>query len=125
MPPPAKSRKKAGDSVAKKRPGVILYFDTKPAIKSLNAEQKASLLDAILEYGESGESPDFHDDPILQLTWSFVYPRIDKDGEAYMEKSEKARYAVYCREAEKKGIQAISYDAWREFSKDEQKRLLL
>lgn len=111
--------------MAKRRPGVVLYFEMAPAVERMNVEQKAALLDAILKYGELGAEPDFHEDSRLDVTWSFVKQRIDQDGAAYEEKCEKARYSTYVREAEKKGKQPLTYDAWREFSRDEQKRLLL
>lgn len=103
----------------------MLYFDMAPAVERMDMPQKAALLDAILRYGEFGDEPDFREDPRLEVTWSFIRQRIDHDGSAYEEKCEKSRYATYVREAEKKGIQPLAYDAWREFSRDEQKKLLL
>ena len=108
-----------------KRPGVMLYFDMSPSVERMEVHQKAALLDAILRYGEFGEEPDFRNDPRLDVTWSFVKQRIDRDGTAYAEKCEKGRYATYVREAEKKQKQPLNYEAWREFSRDEQKKLLL
>lgn len=125
MPPPVRNEWKAGDNVAKRRPGVMLYFDIAPSVERMDVPQKAALLDAILRYGEFAEEPDFHKDPRLDVTWSFIKQRIDHDGSAYEEKCEKARYSTYVREAEKKGKQPLAYDAWREFSRDEQKKLLL
>ena len=125
MPPPARGQKKAGDNVAKKRPGVVLYFEMSPAVERMNTEQKAALLDAILRYGEYGIEPDFHEDPRLDTTWSFIKQRIDQDGDAYEKKCEKARHAVYVREAEKKGKPPLSLEAWREFSEEEKKKLLI
>ena len=109
--------------MAKKRPGVILYFDTKSAMKLLNKEQKGELLDAILEYGEYGTSPDFNADPYLQLAWEFIYPRIDSDGEAYGKKISTNFYGTYCREAKKKGIDPISFDLWNDLSTEAQREL--
>lgn len=109
--------------MAKKRPGVILYFDTKPAMKRLNKEQKGSLLEAILEYGEFGIMPDFHNDPYLQLAWDFIYPRIDSDGEAYMKKVGSNFYGVYCREAKKKGVEPIAFEIWNSLSNEAQQKI--
>lgn len=111
--------------MAKKRPGVMLYFDMSPSVERMDIHQKAALLDAILRYGEFGEEPDFRNDPRLDVTWTFVRQRIDIDGAAYEEKCEKGRYATYVREAEKKQKTPLTYEAWREFSRDEQKKLLL
>lgn len=114
-----------GGNVAKKRPGVMLYFDMSPSVERMDIHQKAALLDAILRYGEFGKEPDFRNDPRLDVTWTFVRQRIDMDGAAYEEKCEKGRYATYVREAEKKQKTPLTYEAWREFSRDEQKKLLL
>lgn len=125
MLPPGRNAWKDGGDVAKKRPGVMLYFDMSPSVEKMNVNQKAALLDAILRYGEFAEEPDFRSDPRLEVTWSFIKQRIDHDGSAYAEKCEKGRYATYVREAEKKQKTPLTYDAWREFSRDEQKKLLL
>lgn len=103
----------------------MLYFEMSPTVERMNVEQKAALLDAILKYGEFGEEPDFHEDARLDTAWIFIKHRIDLDGEAYAVKCEKNRHNAYIREAEKKGKQPLSYDVWKELSRDEQKRLLL
>ena len=77
------------------RPGIMLYFSVRPALKRLNAEQKGQLFDAILDYGESGLLPDF--DGVLGVCWDFIQPMIDKDAEAYREKCSKAKKAVETR----------------------------
>lgn len=82
------------------RPGVMLYFSVRPALKRLNAEQKGQLFDAILDYGESGLLPDF--DGVLGVCWDFIQPMIDKDAEAYREKCNKAKKAVETRWAKEK-----------------------
>lgn len=111
--------------MAKKRPGVVLYFDMAPAVEKMTTQEKASLLDAILKYGEYGEDPDFQNYPRLDVTWSFIKHRIDHDKSTYDEKCEKARYSTYVREAEKKGKQPLSFDSWREYTAEEQKNLLI
>ena len=100
------------------RPGVMIYFDMAPAMKFLSFEQKGRLLDAILQYAESGLEPDF-DDPMLGMAWFFVVNRIDKDGEAYEEKVEQKRYAVYCREAKKNGATPLAFEEWKQISEDQ------
>lgn len=122
MPPQARLAWTGGGNVPKKRPGVILYFDTKPAMKRLNKEQKGELLDAILEYGEFGTFPDFNKDPYLQLAWDFIYPRIDKDGESYQKTVSNNLYGTYCREAKKKGVEPVSFDFWENLSPDAQRK---
>ena len=78
-----------------KKPGVMLYFSVRPALKRLSAEQKGSLFDAILDYGESGLLPDF--DGVLGVCWDFIQPMIDKDAVTYSEKCDKARKAINAR----------------------------
>lgn len=81
------------------RPGIMLYFSVRPALKRLSAEQKGQLFDAILDYGESGLLPDF--DGVLGVCWDFIQPMIDKDAENYREKCDKAKKAVETRWAKK------------------------
>lgn len=123
MLPPGNNGWKVGGRVAKKRPGVIVYFDTRSAMKRLNYEQMGRLYEAILDYGEFGKQPDFDNDPYLQLAWDFTYPRIDSDGEAYGKKIESNKYGVYCREAKKRGIEPIPYESWRELNPKAQKAI--
>ncbi len=78
-----------------KRPGIMLYFSVRPALKRLSAEQKGLLFDAILDYGESGLLPEF--DGVLGVCWDFIQPMIDKDAAAYSEKCSKARSAANTR----------------------------
>lgn len=77
----------------KARPGVMLYFDLRKSVKRLSLEQKGRLLDALLAYGQDGEVPAFND-PMLDVCWDFVQPRIDQDAQRYLEISEKRRESV-------------------------------
>lgn len=78
-----------------KRPGVMLYFSVRPALKRLSVEQKGKLFCAILDYGESGILPEF--DGVLGVCWDFIQPMIDKDAATYNEKCSKARSAANTR----------------------------
>ena len=78
--------------MAKVRPGVILYFDIRPAMSRLTKEQKGDLLDAILDYGQVGVEPGFGSDPFLQMAWDFIRPRIDADGESYDKRADVSRW---------------------------------
>lgn len=40
------------------RPGVMLYFSLRFALKRLSYEEKGILFDAILDYGETGALPE-------------------------------------------------------------------
>lgn len=101
----------------------MFYFDIRPALKFLSNEQLGLLFVAILEYGECGVLPDFTD-PLLNMAWSFVLPRIDRDAEAYDDKIEQRRYAGYCSASRKKKIEPISYDEWKELTEEARKQLI-
>lgn len=72
-----------------KKPGVMIYFEVRPCLAQLSAEEKGRLFEAILSYGEDGEIPDF-DDRLL-IAWSFIQQRIDTDNEKYQAKCQRAR----------------------------------
>ena len=87
----------------KERPGVLLYFSLRPAIKRLTLEEKGAPFEEILDYAQSGVYPDF--DGVLGICWDFVQPLIDADGEAYRDKCEKAKKAIETRWAKEKSTQ--------------------
>lgn len=100
------------------RPGVMIYFSLRPALKYLKDEQLGQLLRAILDYAECGEIPDFLD-PLLAMAWSFVVSGIDRDWEAYQAKVEKRKYAAYCRDVLKSQNAKPSYEQWQAMSEEE------
>lgn len=75
--------------MAKKAPGIMLYYEIRSALEHLSLDEKGRLLDAMLNYGEYGEAPDFAD-PTLAVTWSFISMRIDADHKRYQDKCERA-----------------------------------
>lgn len=75
--------------MAKKAPGIMLYYEIRSALEHLSFDEKGQLLDAMLNYGEYGEAPDFAD-PTLAVTWSFIAMRIDADHKRYQNKCERA-----------------------------------
>ena len=64
------------------KPGVVVYFDMRPAMKRLTAAQKGVLFEAIMDYADDGVLPEF-DDIALQIVWDFIQPRLDDDSEKY------------------------------------------
>lgn len=78
-----------------KKPGVILYFDIRPALKRLSDEEKGQLFEAILDYGENGVVPRF--DGCLGIAWDFIQPRIDADSQRYQRTAEARRAAANAR----------------------------
>lgn len=79
-----------------KRPGAMIYFDLRPAMKRLSAEQKGHLFDAIMAYSEDGEEPEFAD-IALEIVWDFVKPRLDDDAGRYEETCAKRKQAANTR----------------------------
>lgn len=93
------------------RPGVMLYFDVRPALRFLDTEQKGLLFQSILDYAELGVVPEL--DGICGVAWEFIRPKLDKDSAAYNEKVAKAKYAVYSREEKKHNRIPLEYDEWK------------
>ena len=92
------------------RPGIMLYFDILEPIKVLPDADKGRLLVAMLEYGQTGNVPEF--DGMLALAWGFVKPKIDKDSEEYNRTILKRQYATFCRDRKRKGEPEIGFDEW-------------
>ena len=92
-------------------PGVMLFFDVRPALKRLTIEERGRLFEAILDYGELGLLPEFEGG--LGIVWDFIQPRIDQDAARYADRVLKTKYSVYAREAKKAGIQPVEFEIWR------------
>ena len=92
------------------KPGVMLYFDVRPCLKRLSAEEKGLLFDAILEYGENGTNPGF--DGMIGIAWDFIQLSIDRDSDRYDHQVSQKRYATYVREAKRKGVESVSFETW-------------
>ena len=95
------------------KPGVMFYFDIRPCIKRLEAEDCGKLFEAILDYGEFGILPEF--EGILGVAWDFIQPKLDRDTAHYNIKVEKSQYAVYSRECKKNGTVALAFEDWKQF----------
>lgn len=80
----------------RKRPGVMVYFETKHCIQRLNLEEVGQLFLAILDYAENGITPTFSEENSLSLciAWDVVKPKIDADNERYLEVCEKRKKAA-------------------------------
>ena len=81
--------------MAKKQPGVMLYFDIRPSLRRLGLDEKGRLFEAILEYGEFGTEPDFTG--TLGVAWDFIQPRLDRDKERYLDIARKRSAAANSR----------------------------
>ena len=106
-----------------KRPGVMLYFDLRPSLKLLSTEDRGRLFDAILDYAELGVVPEL--DGMLAMAWEFIRPRIDKDGERYERQIAQRQYAVYSREAKRRGEIPPSFDDWCKSADNEDYRPMM
>lgn len=109
--------------MAKKRPGIIIYFDMLPALDQLSDEQLGKVHRASLHYAANGTIPDFNDEPFLKFVWELKKARIDADGISYQEKAASNLFGTYCREAKKRGIEPVSYSFWSELSADAQRKM--
>lgn len=96
----------------KTRPGVVLYFDSLcPALARLSNEQNGMLLRGIVDYAQTGAIPEL--DNMTGLVFEMLRPSIDRDGERYAESVAQRRFAVYCREAKKRGEEPMSFEEWQ------------
>ena len=95
-----------------KQPGVMFYFNTRPALDKLTLDEQGLLFRAILDYGELGLVPEF--DRMLGLAWEFIRPLLDRDRERYQLQCRKKEYAVYVRECKRSMMPPLSYAAWEE-----------
>lgn len=102
------------------RPGIMLYFDILEPIRMLPDEDKGKLLVAMLEYGRDGIKPEL--DGMLGIVWSFVQPKIDKDGERYEDSKLQREYAVFCKKRKRIWMPKILFEDWIVMTDDERKR---
>ncbi len=79
--------------MAKKKPGVMLYFRWRNSLRLLNHQQLGQLFAAILDYGETGQQLQ-SDDPFLLFAWNAILPDMDHDTLRYEQIVEKRRQAA-------------------------------
>lgn len=104
------------------KPGVMFYFDIRPCLKRLSAEEKGMLFEAILDYAEHGTEPDF--DGVVGVAWDFIKPGIDRDSDRYGNQVLQKQYAAYVREAKKNGLTPLPFDDWKAVPDNERCRLI-
>lgn len=96
----------------KQRPGVMVYFDSlRPALNRLSDEQCGVLFRAILDYAQYGTTTEL--DPMTGMVFDLLVPKIDRDGVKYEESREQRKYAVYTREAKRRGETPVTIAEWR------------
>ena len=92
------------------RPGIMMYFELLDAIGMMSNEDAGQLLRAMLTYGRDGIEPEL--DGQVAIAWAFIRPKLDRDAQAYQDKSMTKRYAVYCRECKRQGVPPMERGAW-------------
>ena len=94
------------------RPGIMVYFDMVEPLKRLDHTGKGRLFEAMLNYGQYGEIPDFEDDGMLLMAWDFIHPKLDADERSYRKKVIKTTYSSYCAKEKKSNRTAVDFDEW-------------
>ena len=64
--------------------GFVIYFDWREQFELLPLEDRGRLLMALLDYGESGRTPDLHD--AVGMAFSFMRAQMDRDATKYAER---------------------------------------
>ena len=93
------------------RPGFMLYFDIRPALQRMNNEERGQWLAAVIDYAEFGVIPSELDN-MAGMAFDMFRPRIDQDAKRYSDKVLQSKYAVYCREAQRREETPCSFDEW-------------
>ncbi len=94
------------------RPGIMVYFDDWTPLLKLDDSSLASLLRAAIRYGMTGEAADF--EGTNAILWEMIVPKIDRDGDRYAARKTSGEYAVYCREAKRRGEEPPPFAEWNE-----------
>ena len=68
------------------KPGVMFYFNMRPSSK-LSDSERLRLYDAILDYSQTGEVPEFSG--TLGVVWDYMQPTLDEDNARYEATREK------------------------------------
>lgn len=94
------------------RPGIMIYFDMVGPLKRLDHTGKGRLFEAMLNYGQYGEIPDFEDDGMLMMAWDFIHPKLDADERSYRKKVIKTTYSSYCAKEKKNNRSTMDFEEW-------------
>lgn len=74
----------------------MLYFDMRPALTRLSADEQGKLLMAMFDYAELGVVPEL--DGMVGLCFDMIKPKLDRDADKYEYQKLHGRYMAYCRE---------------------------
>lgn len=92
------------------KPGVMIYFDIIPLIEEMKPENAGQLFLAILKYAQYGEVPSLSG--LARSVWPFIKSLVDRDSQRYDLVRKKKQWAVYCREAKRRGETPLELEAW-------------
>ena len=95
----------------KSKPGVMVYFDLRKMIKLLPDNEKGKLFEAILDYGETGETEELTD--TLRIVWPLIQRRLDIDSLRYTQVGLKRKYAAYVRWAKEHHEIPKDFSFWK------------
>ena len=74
--------------MAKKRPGVMFYFEWIEIVEELTAEEQGKLLMGALVYAKTGKAPNFTD-RAMRVAWRAMQTHVDADEDRYNERVQK------------------------------------
>ena len=95
----------------KEKPGVMIHFDMVPAIQTLSKEDKATLIETLLQYGLHKTKPAKLSKKMAVL-WPLIQYRLDLDESRYQVTVLKRKYAAYARWEKENGRQPLHYSYW-------------
>lgn len=95
------------------KPGTMLYFADMEALERLGYELYGRMMFAIRRFSQTGEIPDFSDEPMLYFAWGFIEPKLRADDDRYQGHVDQRRYAVYCREQDRKKQSPATFEDWK------------
>ena len=92
------------------KPGVMIYFDLLPALRSMTLKQKGELFQAIMDYAYDRTEPEMKG--FVGMAWHFVRPNIDRDSARYDRIVMRNCYARYAKRCKKEGVTPKAYGDW-------------
>lgn len=98
--------------VLSQRPGIVIYFDMAEPLKRLDHSGKGRLFEAMMNYGQYGELPDFGGDGMLLMAWEFILPKLDADERSYRKKVIRNTYSSYCKKSKNGECVTMDFEEW-------------
>jgi hypothetical protein len=90
----------------------MCYFSDWEPLFDMGDESLAKFFRAAINYAHFGEVPSFSG--MDAVIWKMLYPKIDRDGEAYAENCRKKRYARYVGIEKTHNHEPLPYEEWIE-----------